>query len=88
MAGIEETGRLDDDTIRWMEQPRCGMADRTPHDVDIGEWSRSNRGRSRGEPDSYYVPGYMWNKEHLTWKVSRYSGDLSVSSQRYVILEP
>ncbi|SPP75687.1 blast:Matrix metalloproteinase-14 [Drosophila guanche] len=57
-AGLNITGELDDETLKLMSLPRCGVRDR----VGTGD-SRSKR---------YALQGSRWRVKNLTYKVSKY----------------
>lgn len=51
MVGIEETGMLNEETLEWMDKPRCGMPDRVP------EGAASDLPDGVVIAQSYTVPG-------------------------------
>ncbi|XP_023162651.1 matrix metalloproteinase-14 isoform X2 [Drosophila hydei] len=57
-AGLNITGELDDETMKLMSLPRCGVRDR----VGTGD-SRSKR---------YALQGSRWRVKNLTYKISKY----------------
>ncbi|ELT91654.1 hypothetical protein CAPTEDRAFT_219025 [Capitella teleta] len=79
MAHLEETGVLDAPTRRQMKQPRCGMPDMMPTQAEVPPGVSFDPGMN---PQNYYVPGYKWKKQALTWKAHNYSPDLDSGSQR------
>ncbi|KAK6633359.1 hypothetical protein RUM44_003961 [Polyplax serrata] len=58
-AGLNVTGVLDDETIKLMETPRCGVKDKVGYASD----SRSKR---------YALQGSRWKVKNLTYKISKY----------------
>ncbi|CAA9999914.1 unnamed protein product [Nesidiocoris tenuis] len=58
-AGINITGRLDDDTLATMRLPRCGVKDK----VGYATSSRSRR---------YALQGSRWRVKNLTYKIAKY----------------
>ncbi|XP_025079654.1 matrix metalloproteinase-14-like [Pomacea canaliculata] len=59
MAGINETGRIDEKTRQVMSLPRCG----NPDDVELGGGARRRR---------YALQGSKWHKTELTYRISEY----------------
>ncbi|XP_064541521.1 matrix metalloproteinase-14 isoform X2 [Drosophila montana] len=57
-AGLNITGELDEETMKLMSLPRCGVRDR----VGTGD-SRSKR---------YALQGSRWRVKNLTYKISKY----------------
>lgn len=55
MVGIEETGMLNEETLSWMDRPRCGMPDRVP------EGAASDLPDGAVIAQAYTVPG----RDHL-----------------------
>jgi len=67
-AGIDQTGVLDEETIHYMNMPRCGVKDNVggdgnEHGLVGSEHSRSKR---------YALQGSRWRVKELTYKISRY----------------
>merc|ERR1719309_439259 len=58
-AGLTATGELDDETIRLMSLPRCGVKDVIAP--------------SSGNSSKYQVQGSRWQKKNLSYRVTRYS---------------
>lgn len=56
-AGLEITGELDDETLRLMTSPRCGVRDH------IGTDERSKR---------YALQGSRWKVKNLSYRISKY----------------
>ncbi|XP_064646853.1 interstitial collagenase-like [Lineus longissimus] len=76
MVGIEETGMLNEETLEWMDKPRCGMPDRVP------EGAASDLPDGVVIAQSYTVPGSRWTKNFLTYKIHNFSPDLYAGTQR------
>ncbi|KAL0281610.1 UNVERIFIED_CONTAM: hypothetical protein PYX00_002545 [Menopon gallinae] len=58
-AGLNVTGELDEETLKLMETPRCGVKDKVGFATD----SRSKR---------YALQGSRWKVRDLTYKISKY----------------
>lgn len=58
MAGIPVTGKIDDETRRTMQLPRCGVSDR----ISNGNSARKKR---------YTIQGSKWAKRDLTYKIQQ-----------------
>ncbi|ELU14292.1 hypothetical protein CAPTEDRAFT_228569 [Capitella teleta] len=69
MGGLEETGELNEETIKLFKTKRCGMVDyETGNMVNLAK-----RRRKR-----YALEGSRWaDPERLTWKLSRGTNDMS-----------
>ncbi|KAI1287313.1 Matrix metalloproteinase-16 [Halotydeus destructor] len=59
-AQINETGVLDEETVKLMNTPRCGMSD-SPH--HLHDHRRSKR---------YALQGSKWRRMDLTYRISKY----------------
>jgi len=66
-AGLAQTGNLDDETVRLMNTPRCGVKDI----VGKGLITRKKR---------FALQGSRWKVKNLTYKISKYptTGRLSI----------
>nr|XP_033802404.1 matrix metalloproteinase-25 [Geotrypetes seraphini] len=60
-AGLKETGKLDEDTIKMMQKPRCSL----PDIIGTSEIMRRRRKR-------YALSGTVWSKSLLTWRVNSF----------------
>ncbi|KAK5905884.1 hypothetical protein CgunFtcFv8_001800 [Champsocephalus gunnari] len=60
-GGVQETGVLDNETLKLMSTPRCSIPD------IIGNEDRLRRRRKR-----YALSGLKWHKTDLTWSVHSY----------------
>ncbi|XP_075998505.1 matrix metalloproteinase-15-like [Genypterus blacodes] len=60
LYGLEVTGEMNPATIKAMRQPRCGLPDTTPDDLDEG--ARKKR---------YAVTGQKWDKDHITYSLMK-----------------
>ena len=58
-AGLPQTGDLDEETVRWMNKPRCGVKD------IVGKSSSMRKKR-------YALQGSRWKVKELTYKISQY----------------
>ncbi|XP_022110634.1 matrix metalloproteinase-14-like [Acanthaster planci] len=63
MANITQTGELDNDTMRMMNMPRCGMPDVVGHSLDA---KRKRR----------YSLGSRWSKTDLTFRIDSVTSDI------------
>lgn len=68
--GLSVTGVLNDETIRKMNQPRCGVPDK-PSNGD--------------SPQAFNAPGYKWKKNVITWKNTGHSRKLPLDVQRRAV---
>merc|ERR1719369_99751 len=59
-AGLEATGKVDEDTLKLMKLPRCGVKDFVP-------------GVLPGNIGRYQTQGSRWEKRSLTYRVTQYS---------------
>lgn len=73
MAGLQQTGTIDDATIATMNMPRCGVKDKFGSG---GPQSRTKR---------YLLQGSKWRNKDLTYKISQYLPNLSKSQVDKVI---
>ncbi|CAL4067849.1 unnamed protein product [Meganyctiphanes norvegica] len=58
-ANLNQTGDLDDETIKMMNTPRCGVKDK----VGYGSVARRKR---------YALQGSRWKVRHLTYQITQY----------------
>jgi len=66
-AGLNQTGELDEHTVRMMNMPRCGVKDK----VGMKMTNHSNTRHPR-RSKRYALQGSRWRVKDLTYKVSRY----------------
>jgi len=65
-AGIPETGTIDQQTMRYMQMPRCG-------NKDLGKGAESGRKRRRKRRKRRYaLQGSKWRRQELTYRISQY----------------
>ena len=64
-AGLNQTGVLDDETVKMMNMPRCGVKDSVGSGSD--DHSQGRRRRKR-----YALQGSRWRVKELTYKISKY----------------
>ncbi|KPU76272.1 uncharacterized protein Dana_GF11910, isoform B [Drosophila ananassae] len=57
-AGLNITGELDEETMKLMSLPRCGVRDRV--------------GNGEGRSKRYALQGSRWRVKNLTYKISKY----------------
>ncbi|XP_077482587.1 uncharacterized protein mmp25b [Stigmatopora argus] len=62
-GGVQETGVLDDETLKLMSTPRCSL----PDIVGSEDMLRKRRRRRR-----YALSGLKWQKRDLTWSIHTY----------------
>ncbi|XP_038065808.1 matrix metalloproteinase-18-like [Patiria miniata] len=71
MAGIPQTGEINQMTAEMLSKPRCGVKDANPRDVVKGPGRRGRRYSVLGDP-------YKWtDKTDLTYKIMNYPGENS-----------
>ncbi|ESN95249.1 hypothetical protein HELRODRAFT_193602 [Helobdella robusta] len=81
MYHLEETGKLNAETIHAMTIPRCGIPD-----IISDEGSDDEK---REIAKRYNTPGYKWTKNQLKWKMQNfwYADRMSESTQRQAITD-
>ncbi|XP_050957768.1 matrix metalloproteinase-25 [Labeo rohita] len=67
-AGIEETGKLDRDTLELMARPRCSLPD-TISSEDLLKGKRKGKGKMKRR---YTLPRLSWDKTDITWSVQEF----------------
>ncbi|XP_063884517.1 matrix metalloproteinase-17-like isoform X2 [Scylla paramamosain] len=67
-GGIEQTGELDEATVKLMETPRCGLPDLRPEDIA----QQNNHTRRK----RYIIGAEGWNKRRITYHVGNWSPQL------------
>lgn len=75
-AGLNETGVVDDDTVRMMRMPRCGVKDT----LTMGGIARRRKRYAASSGDK-------WNKLHLTYRFRGYTPDLPRDTVRRVFVK-
>ncbi|XP_010749710.3 matrix metalloproteinase-25 isoform X1 [Larimichthys crocea] len=63
-GGVQETGILDEETVKLMSKPRCSLPD------IVGSEDMLKRRRRRRK--RYALSGLKWDKTELTWSVHSY----------------
>merc|ERR1712088_652245 len=72
-AGLEQTGELDEETVKMMHTPRCGVKDFLEEDEDTPSPNHRMRLRnSRRREKRYALQGSRWKVKDLTYRVSKY----------------
>jgi len=72
-AGLEQTGELDEETVKMMHTPRCGVKDFIEEDEDTPSPNHRMRLRnSRRRGKRYALQGSRWKVKDLTYRVSKY----------------
>merc|ERR1712088_1022299 len=72
-AGLEQTGELDEETVKMMHTPRCGVKDFLEEDEDTPSPNHRMRLRnSRRRGKRYALQGSRWKVKDLTYRVSKY----------------
>ncbi|XP_046645833.1 uncharacterized protein LOC124336177 isoform X2 [Daphnia pulicaria] len=66
-AGLNKTGKLDTETKKLMNKPRCGVPDRV------------RPGSSSTRQKRFALQGSKWPKKQLTYKIKKYTTDMSKS---------
>ncbi|XP_054159286.1 matrix metalloproteinase-14-like [Oppia nitens] len=66
--GIQETGVLDENTMRMMNEPRCGVKDNI-----LSQTLRPYNMKLKKRLRRYSLQGSMWQTKNITWKVTQYS---------------
>jgi len=69
-AGLNQTGELDDHTVRMMNMPRCGVKDKVG--MKMTNHSSHSSGRHPRRSKRYALQGSRWRVKDLTYKISRY----------------
>merc|ERR1719184_4069 len=64
-AGLEATGEVDEETLKLMSLPRCGVRDLVA--------------RLPGNVSRYQAQGSVWEKRTLSYRVTRYSRKMSAT---------
>ncbi|KAG8433474.1 hypothetical protein GDO86_017671, partial [Hymenochirus boettgeri] len=75
IAGLPQTGELDDSTVRMMNRPRCSLPDII---------SRPG-GRLRRRIKRYALTGTVWEKKSLTWKLESFPSSVSRDNTRSLV---
>ncbi|XP_046457263.1 uncharacterized protein LOC124204261 [Daphnia pulex] len=66
-AGLNKTGKLDTETKKFMNKPRCGVPDRV------------RPGSSSDRQKRFALQGSKWPKKQLTYKIKNYTTDMTKS---------
>lgn len=67
-AGINQTGELNPETVKWMNMPRCGVKDKV------------GKGEEHGRKKRYALQGSRWRVKDLTYKISQYPSTSRLSN--------
>ncbi|XP_053375434.1 matrix metalloproteinase-14-like [Mercenaria mercenaria] len=82
-AGLKVTGILNEQTLKMMLAPRCGLPDVIKPSDRIPP--SGNKKANRRQPLQFNAPGYKWDKKQITYKFTGYTRQLPVSSQKRAI---
>ena len=76
---LQKTGKLDKNTLKIMNKPRCGLPDFFPdqENADPNEKRRYKR---------YATQGSSWKKAKLTWAISKFSKRPSLRNKQKQII--
>ena len=69
--GIHKTGEIDEETLKMMAMPRCGVKDRFEDET---------------QNDYYVLFDRKWEKTNLTYKVNKYSTKITRAEVDYAIM--
>jgi len=67
-SGLEPTGRLNAETVEYMQKPRCGVKDIIEEDEDTPRLRLKINSRGK----RYALQGSRWRVRNLTYKISKY----------------
>ncbi|XP_070571968.1 matrix metalloproteinase-19-like [Ptychodera flava] len=81
MADIPQTGKIDRETKRQMELPRCGV----PDSIDFVPKGLNGGGSKNRRSKRYIVKGRKWNKFDLTYRIVNFTKDLEESEVKSAI---
>merc|ERR1712013_120531 len=71
-AGLEATGEVDEETLKLMELPRCGVRDLVA--------------KLPGNVSRYQAQGSVWEKRTLSYRVTRYSRKMSGTKNAFIVI--
>jgi len=67
-SGLEPTGKLTEETVEFMQKPRCGVKDIIEEDEDTPRLRLKINSRGK----RYALQGSRWRVRNLTYKISKY----------------
>ncbi|XP_040581944.1 LOW QUALITY PROTEIN: stromelysin-3-like [Lepeophtheirus salmonis] len=71
-VGVNITGELNDETVEWMNTPRCGVKDFVGYGTD----AKRRRRRKR-----YSLQGSRWRSKDLTYRITKYPSTSRLSKK-------
>jgi len=79
-SGLEPTGKLNEETIEFMQKPRCGVKDIIDEDEDTPRLRLKINSRGK----RYALQGSRWRVRNLTYKIAKYPSSKSGLSKKDV----
>lgn len=71
-AGVEQTGKMNSETIEMMQMRRCGVKDIMTEEEELPSIGRNPLRRRKVRNKRYIVQGSRWKVENLTYRITRY----------------
>lgn len=72
---LEISGELNEETLKAIKSPRCGVPDITKHSQNsLGMTIVSRMKR-------YTISQRRWTKKYVTWKIARYRHNIAIQTQ-------
>eukprot|EP00090_Calanus_glacialis_P045346 TRINITY_DN8369_c0_g1_i1.p1 TRINITY_DN8369_c0_g1~~TRINITY_DN8369_c0_g1_i1.p1 ORF type:complete len:559 (+),score=136.99 TRINITY_DN8369_c0_g1_i1:156-1832(+) len=79
-SGLEPTGKLTEETVEYMQKPRCGVKDIIEEDEDTPRLRLKINSRGK----RYALQGSRWRVRNLTYRISKYPSSKSGLSKKEV----